>query len=51
MGTPQGRPAARAYLQAFVEDVKRSGFVAAALERSDQHEARVAPPQATWPYG
>ena len=49
MATPTGRPAARAYLQAFVEDAKRSGFVAAALERSGQHDARVAPPQAGWP--
>ena len=50
VGTPSGRVAARAYLQSFVEDMKRSGFVAAALNRSDQRDAVVAPPQATWPY-
>ena len=43
MGTPQGRPAARAYLESFIEDMKRSGFVAAALARSGQRDATVAP--------
>ncbi|MEW6267153.1 MAG: ABC transporter substrate-binding protein [Thermodesulfobacteriota bacterium] len=43
MGTPNGRPGARQYLQLFVEAMKAGGFVAAALERSGQHEAGVAP--------
>ena len=45
MGTPKGRTAGAAYLRAFVEDVKRSGFVADALKRSNQ-SAAVAPPAA-----
>ncbi|MGN6572879.1 MAG: ABC transporter substrate-binding protein [Pseudolabrys sp.] len=36
MGTPKGRPAASAYLHAFVEEMKASGFVAEALKRSGQ---------------
>jgi len=36
MGTPKGRPAAAAYLHAFVEEMKASGFVADALKRSGQ---------------
>lgn len=49
MGMPKGRgdatPAAQAaiYLRAFVEAMKASGFVAAALARSGQHDAQVAP--------
>ena len=43
MGTPKGRTAGAAYLRAFVEDVKASGFVAEALKRSGQ-SAAVAPP-------
>ena len=44
MGTPQGRdPAGAAYLKAFVEDMKKSGFVADALKRSNQPDAAVAP--------
>ena len=42
MGTPQGRPAGAAYLKAFVEEMKASGFVADALTRSGQ-KATVAP--------
>lgn len=42
MGTPQGRPAAAAYLKGFVEEMKASGFVADALKRSGQ-QAAVAP--------
>jgi polar amino acid transport system substrate-binding protein len=42
MGTPQGRPAGAAYLKAFVEEMKASGFVADALRRSNQ-QATVAP--------
>lgn len=45
MGTPKGRTAGAAYLRAFVEDVKASGFVAEALKRSGQ-SAAVAPPAA-----
>ena len=45
MGTPKGRTAGAAYLRAFVEDVKASGFVAEALKRSNQ-TAAVAPPAA-----
>jgi polar amino acid transport system substrate-binding protein len=43
IATPKGRPAGAAYLRAFVEDMKASGFVAAALKRSGQ-TAPVAPP-------
>jgi polar amino acid transport system substrate-binding protein len=43
MGTPKGRAAGAAYLRAFVEDVKGSGFVADALKRSGQ-SAAAAPP-------
>jgi polar amino acid transport system substrate-binding protein len=45
LGTPKGRTAGAAYLRAFVEDVKASGFVAEALKRSGQ-SAAVAPPAA-----
>jgi polar amino acid transport system substrate-binding protein len=48
MGTPklryQGRDAAPRYLEAFVEEMKATGFVAKALERSNQPDAVVAPP-------
>jgi polar amino acid transport system substrate-binding protein len=48
MGTPRarldGREAAPRYLHAFVEEMKASGFVAKALERSHQPDAAVAPP-------
>jgi polar amino acid transport system substrate-binding protein len=47
MGTPkaryQGRDAAPRYLRAFVEEMKATGFVAAALKRSNQPDAAVAP--------
>ena len=33
------------FLAAFIEDLKASGFIAAALERSSQDSALVAPPQ------
>lgn len=46
MGTPAGRPEAAAYLAGFIEEMKASGFVAAALERTGQHDAAVAPPAA-----
>jgi polar amino acid transport system substrate-binding protein len=44
MGTPQGRPRAAAYLREFVEEMKRTRFVARALEASGQRDATVAPP-------
>ncbi len=43
MATPKGRPAASAYLRAFIEDMKANGFVADALKRSNQPDAQVAP--------
>jgi polar amino acid transport system substrate-binding protein len=43
MGTPKGRPAGAAYLRAFVEEMKASGFVADALKRSNQPDAQAAP--------
>ena len=43
MGTPKGRMAGAAYLRAFVEEMKASGFVADAIKRSNQ-SAAVAPP-------
>lgn len=42
IGTPKGRTAGARYLAAFVEDMKASGFVAAALKRSNQ-TAVIAP--------
>ncbi len=45
MGTPKGRgEAGRRYLAAFVEEMKKSGFVADGLKRSNQPDAAVAPP-------
>jgi polar amino acid transport system substrate-binding protein len=43
MGLPKGRAAAFAYLEAFVEELKASGFVEAALKQSGSR-ATVAPP-------
>ena len=43
MCLPKGRPNAASYLAAFVEEMKASGFVAAAIARAKQ-EATVAPP-------
>jgi polar amino acid transport system substrate-binding protein len=43
MGTPKGRTAGAKYLAGFVEEMKASGFVADALQRSGQ-VAQVAPP-------
>ena len=44
MGMPKGRSAATlAYLRAFVEEMKASGFVADALKRSGRADAAVAP--------
>ena len=44
MGTPKGRDAGASYLRDFVEAVKASGFVAAALVRHGIEGASVAPP-------
>jgi polar amino acid transport system substrate-binding protein len=44
MGTPRGREAGAQYLRAFVEEMKASGFVAAALARHQVEGALVAPP-------
>jgi polar amino acid transport system substrate-binding protein len=47
MGLLRSRgPAASAYLEAFVEDMKASGFVAEALRRHAIEGAAVAPPGA-----
>lgn len=47
MGLPQGRPVAARYLRDFIEEMKKNGFVAAALKRSNQPDAAVAPPATT----
>ena len=48
MGTPKSRgAAAAAFLTAFVEQMKASGFVAEALARHRIEGASVAPPQST----
>jgi len=44
MATPRGRPEGVRYLAAFVEEMKASGFVAAALRRHSVDGAVVAPP-------
>lgn len=44
MGVPRGRTAARAWLSGFIEEMKASGFVAAALQRHRIEGAGVAPP-------
>ncbi len=44
MGVPQGRAAGHAFLCAYIEAMKASGFVAEALARSGQRDAGVAPP-------
>jgi polar amino acid transport system substrate-binding protein len=43
MGLPQGRPMAARYVRDFIEEMKKNGFVAAGLKRSNQ-DAMVAPP-------
>lgn len=45
MGTAKGKLAGAAYLRAFIEEMKRNGFVADALKRSGQHDAAVGPPE------
>jgi len=44
MAAPRGREAGSAYLREFVEEMKASGFVAAALARHGIEGAAVAPP-------
>jgi polar amino acid transport system substrate-binding protein len=44
MGVPKGRTAAQAWLSAFIEEMKASGFVASALARHGIQGAEVAPP-------
>jgi polar amino acid transport system substrate-binding protein len=43
-GVPRERTAAAAYLGAFIEEMKRSGFVARALLESGVNDVNVAPP-------
>jgi polar amino acid transport system substrate-binding protein len=43
MGVPKGRLAAQAWLSAFIEEMKASGFVAQALQRHKIEGAAVAP--------
>jgi polar amino acid transport system substrate-binding protein len=46
-GVPKGRPEAAAYLAQFIEEMKRSGFIAQALKRHGlgPDDALVAPPE------
>ncbi|SEF22351.1 ABC transporter substrate-binding protein [Variovorax sp. NFACC27] len=46
MGVPKGRTAAQVWLSAYIEEMKRSGFVAEALRRHAIEGAAVAPPRA-----
>jgi polar amino acid transport system substrate-binding protein len=46
MGVPRGRSGVATYLCTFLEALKASGFVAEALARTGQFDARVAPPAA-----
>ena len=43
MATPKGRVAGAAYLRTFIEEMKAKGFIADALKRSNQPDARVVP--------
>ena len=43
LAVPRGRPLAARYLNNFIDELKASGFVAAALEKSGQRDAAVAP--------
>jgi polar amino acid transport system substrate-binding protein len=43
MALPRGRPLAARYLAGFIDEMKASGFIASALDRSGQREALVAP--------
>ena len=44
IGAPKGRAAAGEYLLAFIEELKATGFIAAALKRHGIEGAAVAPP-------
>lgn len=46
LGIPRGHEAGAKYLREFIEDVKASGFVAKAIERSGVRGVSVAPPAA-----
>lgn len=46
MGVPKGKRAAQGWLSSFIEEMKASGFVAAALQRHGIEGALVAPPGA-----
>ncbi len=43
MAVPRSRATGALYLRSFVEAAKASGFVRAALDATDQHDAEVAP--------
>ena len=43
MATPRGREGARVCLRSFIDEMKASGMVAGALQRSNQPDATVAP--------
>ena len=45
MGMPRGRDAGLAYAKEFIEEMKASGFVARALEKSGVRGVPVAPPE------
>jgi polar amino acid transport system substrate-binding protein len=47
MGVPKGRTAAQAWLSAYIEEMKASGFVAEALRRHRIEGAAVAPARGT----
>jgi len=46
MGVPKGRTQTQAWLSRFIEEMKATGFVAAALQRHGIQGAAVAPPRA-----
>lgn len=46
MGVPAGRPVAAAFLKAFVEEMKASGFVRRTLDQNGQEDVAVGPPAA-----
>jgi polar amino acid transport system substrate-binding protein len=45
IGTPNGRQAASEFLRSVVEELKRNGFIAEAIERSGQRGVVAAPPE------
>jgi polar amino acid transport system substrate-binding protein len=47
MATPRGREGTHVYLRSFIDEMKASGMVAGALQRSNQPDATVAPREAT----